>query len=62
MSNQELNIDTLSRYMDIMDRLWSLNQSMMKRNMEYTLWENEQLKKALRPMPESGIEGDDLPF
>lgn len=61
MSTQELNMDTLSRYMDIMDRLWSLNQSMMKRNMEYTIWENEQLKKALaQPVVENN--DDDLPF
>lgn len=61
MNTQELNMDTLSKYMDIMDRLWSLNQSMMKRNMQYTIWENAQLKKALaQPVVENN--DDDLPF
>ena len=55
------NLDFLSKYMEIMDRLWSLTQSIMRSNMEYTLRENEQLKKVLTPHS-TEEEGDDLPF
>ncbi len=52
MDKQVITMDVFDKYLDVMNRLWNLNQTIMRRNMEYTLWNKTGDKPPY----------DDLPF
>ena len=39
MNKQIMTMDVFDKYLQVMNGLWQLNQSMMRQNMEYTLWQ-----------------------